>query len=174
MPTITIEVPDAIELEVRKTAFKVEPGKFCAAGHLKVYMYGLGRFPNDRAGAAGKREEYDSDEAFRDACLAHAHKAVDALITGQMRADRVAKPKDTAGQIAMEMAMDVLRGVHGSKIAKMDKAKVTNWCKEYLGRNPKVVAEAQLVADRRAELAVSAESDIDLDALMPDADDSEA
>lgn len=181
MPTITIEVPEAIELEVRKQAFKVEPGKFCAAGHLKVYMYGLGRFPNDRAGAAGKREDYDSDEAYTAALLAHAHKAVDALITGQLRAERVSKPKDAVMIEAMAMATMVLvsrevkRGLSEvdatRRVAKFDPAKRTAWCREYLDRNPKVVEEARLAVERRATLVADAADDDtdDLDALMADA-----
>jgi hypothetical protein len=82
-----------------------------------------------------------------------------------------AKPKDTAGQIAIELAMDVLRGVHGAKVAKLDRAKVAAWCKDYVARNPKVMEEAQQIAARRAELAAGADESIDLDSLM--ADDAE-
>lgn len=178
MPTITIEVPEAIEVEVRKHAFKMEPGKFCQAGHLKVYMYGLGRFPNDRAGAAGKREEYDSDDAFRDALLAHAHKAVDGLITGNLRAERVGKPRDPVMAEAMAMAKAVLinaevkkgatEAVARKRVAALDGKKVDDWCRDYLERNPEKLEAARKIVEARAESVADADDDFDLDSLMAD------
>jgi hypothetical protein len=137
-----------------------------------VVKYGLTQCLNDAHSSITAKS--DPDATVRgDKAWNLAAKKLDALYAGELRAERVAKPKDTAGQIAIELAMDVLRGVHGAKVAKLDRAKVAAWCKDYVARNPKVMEEAQQIAARRAELAAGVDESIDLDSLMADAPDSE-
>jgi hypothetical protein len=135
-----------------------------------VVRYGLTQALNDAHSSITAKS--DPDATVRgDKAWNLAAKKLDALYAGELRAERVTKPKDTAGQIAIELAMDVLRGVHGAKVAKLDRAKVAAWCKDYVARNPKVMEEAQQIAARRAELAAGVDESIDLDSLM--ADDAE-
>jgi hypothetical protein len=136
-----------------------------------VVRYGLTQALNDSHSSITAKS--DPDATVRgDKAWNLAAKKLDALYAGELRAERVTKPKDTAGQIAIELAMDVLRGVHGSKVAKLDRAKVAAWCKDYVARNPKVMEEAQQIAARRAELASGADESIDLDSLMADDDET--
>jgi hypothetical protein len=139
---------------------------------VHCFRHGVKQLANDGHSDITEEKVPDADQRKAQS-LAIAQKKLDQLASGKLRAERVAKPKDTAGQIAIELAMDVLRGGHGAKVTKLDRAKVAGWCKEYVERNPKVMEEAKLIAARRAELAAGAdESGIDLDALMPDADET--
>jgi hypothetical protein len=79
-----------------------------------VVRYGLTQALNDSHSSITAKS--DPDATVRgDKAWNLAAKKLDALYAGELRAERVTKPKDTAGQIAIELAMDVLRGVHGRR-----------------------------------------------------------
>lgn len=162
MTTINFDMPFAFTARVRGRDVVLDLDKLSAASFRPVFEYGLQRRLNDSTGAV-KRDDFDSDDAWRDACVGQAMKTWDALVKGEKAARAPRRAGDPVMAIALDMAIGVLRARPGVKIAKLDKAKVAAWAREYVERNPELMDRAR--AQHEAALAAD---DVDIDALMGD------
>jgi hypothetical protein len=162
MPTITINLPDTITLNVRGNDHIVgDFGLWHADGLRRVFDYGLQRIHNDACGAVKKDECKDTAE-YAKLCLETAAEVTDALASGTKRARAAStRTTDPVLKIAMEMAEAALVAAlpKGVKRAKLDAEKVKAWKKDYLARNPEVMAKAE----KRHEENMAALGDVEID-----------
>jgi hypothetical protein len=158
-------------------ALQVDESKFTPAVMEYVIRYGLTQALNDAHSQITKASDPDA-KLRADKAWNLANKKLDALYAGELRAERVGKPKDPVMVEAMAMAeaflvsQEVRKGVDEAtarkRVAKLDRAKVADWSRGYLERNPEVVEKARALVALRAESVTDDGDGIDIESLMAD------
>jgi hypothetical protein len=158
-------------------ALSVDESKFTPAVMEYIVRYGLTQALNDAHSQITSKS--DPDEKDRaDKAWNLANKKLDALYAGELRAERVGKPRDPVMAEAMVLAkaflvaQEVRKGADEAtarkRVEKLDRAKVADWSRGYLERNPEVVEKARAIVAARAESVADEGDSVDLDALMAD------
>jgi hypothetical protein len=142
-----------------------------------VIRYGLTQALNDAHSQITSKSDPDEKDRAEKAWNL-ANKKLDALYAGELRAERVGKPKDPvmaeamvlakAFLVAQEVRKGATEAVAKKRVDALDRAKVADWSRGYLERNPEVVEKARAIVAARAESVTDDADSVDLDALMAD------
>lgn len=163
---IQFDFADSFSANVRGRDVEFDLTKLHANSLSAVFAYGLQRKLNDSAGAAGKRDEYESEALYIDAAVAAVMKTWDALVSGESRVRGPRAPKqDAVTAIAMAKALAVFKSKIKQPFSKYDRKSVDDWCRSYLERNPTVVESARLEYEAALAAADSDDGD-DIEALL--------
>lgn len=152
MLKIEFHVNETFTATIRKgREIVVDWAKLPPESRKYVMEYGMQRVLNDSVGSV-KREEFESDDAFLDACREVAMKKLDALLSGEVSTRGKAGPKDSLADETRKITLAFLRSIGKIPRKATPEAIMETLARWAASADPKVVAKRAAIESEAAEI----------------------